>query len=94
MNDRATRRVSSSDIPPGIARGGDTGSLLVDSAINHCEKLRRVLELEEWINGTSDNPLLAATGPRASLPRSERLSQVAPAQRSGASCRGSSRLGV
>jgi hypothetical protein len=39
----------------------DTGSLLVDSAISHCEKLRRVLELEEWINGTSDNPLLAAT---------------------------------
>jgi hypothetical protein len=61
MNDRATRRVSSSDIPPSIARAGDTGSLLVDSAISHCEKLRRVLELEEWINGTSDNPLFTAT---------------------------------
>jgi hypothetical protein len=61
MNDRATRRVSVSDIPPNIARSGDTRSLLVDSAISHCEKLRRVLELEEWINGTSDNPLLVAT---------------------------------
>lgn len=61
MNDRATRRVSGSDIPPGIVRGGDTSSLLVDSAISHCEKLRRVLALEEWINGTPDNPILATT---------------------------------
>jgi hypothetical protein len=61
MNDRATRRVSGSDIPPGIARGGDASSLLVDSAISHCEKLRRVLALEEWINGTPDNPILATT---------------------------------
>jgi hypothetical protein len=61
MNDRATRRVSGSDIPPSIVRGGDTSSLLVDSAISHCEKLRRVLELKEWIDGTSDNPILATT---------------------------------
>jgi hypothetical protein len=61
MNDRATRRVSGSDIPPAIVRGGDTSSLLVDSAISHCEKLRRVLALEEWINGTPDNPILATT---------------------------------
>jgi hypothetical protein len=61
MNDRATRRVSGSDIPPSIARGGDTSALLVDSAISHCEKLRRVLELEEWIIGTPDNPILATT---------------------------------
>jgi hypothetical protein len=61
MNNRATRRVSASDIPPRIARGGDTSSLLVDSAISHCEKLRRVLELQEWIDGTHDDPLLATT---------------------------------
>jgi hypothetical protein len=61
MNNRATRRVSGSDIPPRIARGGDTSSLLVDSAISHCEKLRRVLELQEWIDGTHDDPLLATT---------------------------------
>jgi hypothetical protein len=61
MNDRATRRVSGSDIPLSTARGGDTGALLVDSAISHCEKLRRVLELEEWIIGTPDSPILATT---------------------------------
>jgi hypothetical protein len=32
----------------------------VDSAISHCEKLRRVLELEEWIKDASADPLLAA----------------------------------
>jgi hypothetical protein len=61
MNNRATRGVSGNDIPPRIARGGDTSSLLVDSAISHCEKLRRVLELQEWIDGTRDDPLLATT---------------------------------
>jgi hypothetical protein len=61
MNDRATRRASGSDIPPSIAGGGDSSSLLVDSAISHCEKLRRVLELQEWIKGTPDNPILATT---------------------------------
>jgi hypothetical protein len=61
MNNRTTRRVSRSDIPPRIARGDDTSSLLVDSAISHCEKLRRVLELQEWIDGTPDDPLLATT---------------------------------
>jgi hypothetical protein len=34
-------------------------ALLVDSAISHCEKLRRVLELEEWVNEGRDNPALA-----------------------------------
>jgi hypothetical protein len=61
MNNRATRRVSGSDIPPRIAPAGDASSLLVDSAISHCEKLRRVLELQEWIDGTRDDPLLATT---------------------------------
>jgi hypothetical protein len=61
MNNRAKRRDSGSDIPPRSARGDDTSSLLLDSAISHCEKLRRVLELQEWIDGTADNPLLAAT---------------------------------
>ena len=61
MNNRATRRVSSSDIPSPIAGGADTSSLLVDTAISHCEKLRRVLELQEWIDETPDNPILATT---------------------------------
>jgi hypothetical protein len=34
---------------------------LLDSAISHAEKLRRVLELEEWINGARDDGLLAGT---------------------------------
>src|SRR5260370_4488157 len=59
MNDRATRRVSPGDILPSIARGGDTSSLLVHTAISHCEKLRRVLELQERIDGTPDHPVIA-----------------------------------
>jgi hypothetical protein len=61
MNNRTTPRVSRSGIPPRIARDDDTSSALVDSAISHCEKLRRVLELQEWIDGTRDDPLLATT---------------------------------
>jgi len=76
MNDRATRRVSSSDIPPRIARGGDPSALLVDSAISHCEKLRRVLELEEWIIGTPDNPILATTCRKWKEERAQLLSEL------------------
>jgi hypothetical protein len=39
----------------------DPDALLVDSAISHLEKLRRVLELEEWIRDASGDPLFAAT---------------------------------
>jgi hypothetical protein len=76
MNNRATRRVSGSDIPPSIARGGDTSSLLVDSAISHCEKLRRVLELQQWIDGTPDDPLLAATCRRWKEEREQLLREL------------------
>jgi hypothetical protein len=76
MNDRTIRRVSGSDIPPSIGHRGDTGSLLVDSAISHCEKLRRVLELEEWINGTPDNPTLVATRRKWKEEREQLLSEL------------------
>jgi len=76
MNDRATRRASGSDIPPSTARDCDTGSLRVDSAISHCEKLRRVLELEEWINGMPDDPILAATGRKWKDGREQLLSEL------------------
>jgi hypothetical protein len=76
MNDRAKCRVSGSDIPHGIARDGDTGSPLVDSAISHCEKLRRVLELEEWINGMPDDPMLAATCRKWRKEREQLLSEL------------------
>ena len=36
-------------------------ALLVDSAIGHCEKLRRVLELKEWVKEERGNPMFAAT---------------------------------
>ena len=76
MNDRATRRASGSDIPPSTARDGDTGSLLVDSAISQCEKLRRVLELEEWINGMADDPILAAACRKWKDEREQLLSEL------------------
>ena len=76
MNNRATRRVSGSDIAPRIARGGDTSSLLVDSAISHCEKLRRVLVLEEWISGARDNPILATTCRRWQEERAQLLTEL------------------
>jgi hypothetical protein len=63
MNYRAIR-APSSDLPPvsaGVAGAADPSSLLVDSAISHAEKLRRVLQLEEWINGTPDTPMFEAT---------------------------------
>jgi hypothetical protein len=44
------------ETPAGSA---DTHSLLVDSAISHAEKLRRVVELEQWIDAAADNPALA-----------------------------------
>jgi hypothetical protein len=63
MNNRAIRAASSDlpSLPAGVAGAGDASSLLVDSAIGHAEKLRRVLQLEEWINGTPETPMFAAT---------------------------------
>jgi|HubBroStandDraft_6_1064221.scaffolds.fasta_scaffold2193517_1 hypothetical protein len=43
------------------APSNDTPDQLpIDSAISHCEKLRRVLELEEWIRDACADPILAA----------------------------------
>jgi hypothetical protein len=44
----------------GPASEEDLPAMLVDSAISHCEKLRRVLELEGWVKEGHDNPMLAA----------------------------------
>ena len=35
--------------------------LLVDTAISHLEKLRRVVMLEQWIRNAANDPLLAST---------------------------------
>ena len=76
MNDRTTRRTSANDISLSISRGADTGALLVDSAISHCEKLRRLLELEEWINEAPDDPILAATCRKWKEEREQLLSEL------------------
>ena len=60
MNDQVTRVISDAELPDSMAGGAEGGSLLVDSAISHCEKLMRVMKLEEWISGARDNPILAA----------------------------------
>ena len=46
-------------ITHAAAGEADSQSLAVDSAIGHCEKLRRVLELEAWIREARDYPILA-----------------------------------
>ena len=58
---QVTLMIPRDPMPEVIARSGDASSLLIDSAISHAEKLRRVLQLEQWINGTPENPLPAAT---------------------------------
>ena len=59
MSDQVTRPISDNDLPDSMAGGAADGSLLVDSAISHCEKLMRVMKLEEWISGARDDPILA-----------------------------------
>jgi len=46
-------------ITHAAAGEADSQSLAVDSAIGHCEKLRRVLELEAWIREARGQPILA-----------------------------------
>jgi hypothetical protein len=63
MNNRAMRAAATElpSLPTGAAGAAEASSLLVDSAISHAEKLRKVLQLEEWINGTPDTPMFKAT---------------------------------
>ena len=60
MNSRPMRAATGPEpvLPAGV---GADDALLVDSAISHCEKLRRVLQLEEWINATPDNSIYGPT---------------------------------
>jgi hypothetical protein len=74
---QVTRMISRPPMPEVIARSGDASSLLVDSAISHAEKLRRVLQLEQWINGTTpDNPLPAATRRKWQEERAQLLAEL------------------
>jgi hypothetical protein len=60
----------------GIPRAADARSLVFDSAISHCEKLRRVLELESWIREAHDCPLLARASERWQTERKELIAEL------------------
>jgi hypothetical protein len=53
-----------------------TEDLLVDSAIGRLERLRRVFELEEWIRGAAEDPLLAAPCARWRSERAQLLGEL------------------
>ena len=55
---------------------GASESLLVDSAISHCEKLRRVLELEAWIREAREQPILARAAERWQAEREQLLAEL------------------
>jgi hypothetical protein len=79
MNSRAMRALSGDELPGlpvDVARAGDAASLLLDSAISHCEKLRRVLQLEEWINATPDNSIFGPTRRKWQEQRDRLLSEL------------------
>jgi len=61
MSDQMADLIGDHDVADSMASGAERSSLLVDSAISHCEKLRRVVELEEWVNRAHDDPTLATT---------------------------------
>lgn len=50
--------------------------LPVDSAISHCEKLRRVLELEQWIRDACSDPIFAAPSRKWQLEREHLLAEL------------------
>ena len=76
MNDQVTRVISDAELPDSMAGGAEGSSLLVDSAISHCEKLMRVMKLEEWINGARDNPILASASRRWQEERAQLLTEL------------------
>lgn len=54
----------------------DDQSLLVDTAISHCEKLRRVLELETWIQEAQHYPILAGAVERWETERAQLIAEL------------------
>jgi hypothetical protein len=76
MNDQVTRLFSGTDLPDSTESDAGGSLLLVESAIIRCEKLRRVVELEEWISGARDNPILAATCRRWEEERAQLLAEL------------------
>jgi hypothetical protein len=65
--------------PMGMASDSGTprvADALVDSAISHCEKLRRILELEGWIRAAHDCPILARGSERWQAEREQLLAEL------------------
>ena len=91
MNSRAIRAATSDrpSLPAGGAGAGDASSFLVDSAISHAEKLRRVLQLEEWIKGTPDTPMFAASRRKWQEQRKRLLGELHLAELDAANADGS-----
>ena len=75
MVDQAIRPIVGDDISANASRGEETSSLQ-DTVISRCEKLRRVLELEEWINGSRDTPMLASASRRWQEERAQLLAEL------------------
>jgi len=71
------------ELPPGSTselrptQEKEISSLAVDSAISHCEKLRRVVELEEWIREACDSSILAAASERWRAERERLVAELA-----------------
>jgi hypothetical protein len=63
-------------VAPGVGWTADHQSLLLDSAIGHCEKLRRVLELEAWIREARDNPILTRAAEQWSAEREQLIVEL------------------
>ena len=55
---------------------GETRSFMVDSAISHCEKLRRILELEAWIREACLHPILERACERWQAEREQLMAQL------------------
>jgi hypothetical protein len=75
MVDQMASAIAGDEVANGSAYSGDASSLQ-DTAISHCEKLRRVLQLEEWINGTRGDPLLASACRRWQEERAQLLAEL------------------
>jgi hypothetical protein len=76
MTDQETPRISDDGIPGSASRSEEPRSFLQDTAISHCEKLRRVLELEEWIKGTGGVSALASACRRWQEERAQLLAEL------------------
>jgi hypothetical protein len=59
-----------------MGMGSGVRSLVVDRAISHCEKLRRVLELETWIRDAHDCQFLERATERWQAERDELIAEL------------------